>query len=694
MKNIMSAFIDSYDDLTLLLEKKGKYKGKYFYLYNGNGQLLEELKVNYQAIEKNFIKFGLKYNVKLDLTKDYFVVDDLNVSYPIYTGSIIRSAEFESQYYYDGPLGVSYSPEKTIFRLWTPVAKSVRLEIKKDAKTITKDLSYYGKGVWLLELDGDWECAEYIYLVRIFNKYTKVLDPYAISSTANGTANYVINPDKLYKMKYEKPYFSGYYSDAVIYEASIRDLTVSLKNDLKGTFLGALDPQDGVYKEKVGLDYIASLGVTHLQLMPTFDSGAVDDIKKDSLYNWGYNPEQYFVPNGWYSVNPNDPYSRINELLQLIDEAHHRGLRVVMDVVYNHVYKVEEFPFDFLVPGYFYRVDFYGNKTNVSGCGNDIATEKRMCSRFIIDNLKYWAKNFNVSGFRFDLMGLLDIETLNNAYDDLRKIDDVMMVYGEGWNMPNTIPDAYRPHAFNHFKMPHYGFFNDKYRDVIKGSQWNTNPGYVFGGDAHHPEIFSLLSGSCLKHFKFDNPNQTINYVECHDNYTLYDYANEKLKIRDEAIIDGARLALQIIAISQGVPFIHAGQEFYRTKKGVENAYNAPDSINMLDFNRRDKYIDDINGFKELIKIRKEYPEFRLTNAFDIEKKMHYIESLSNKHRLCYVLEGNGYLLTICVNTKNCESTLALKNSTMIFDGRRACNIKQDSYLIKEVGVTIFKEER
>ena len=693
MKNLMSAFIDSYEDLTLLLEKKGKYKGKTFYLYNGNGQLLEELKISYQAIEKNFIKFGLKYTTNLDLTKDYFVVDDMNMTYPIYSGSIIRNAEFEARYYYDGPLGVSYTKEKTIFRLWTPVAKSVRVEICKDCKTITKDLSYYGKGLWSLELEGDYECATYVYLVKIFNKYSKIVDPYGISSTANGTANYVVDTNKFYKMKYPKPYFSGYYSDAVVYEVSIRDLTVSLKNDNKGTFLGAIE-SNGEYKEKIGLEYIASLGVTHLQLMPVYDFGGVDDIKKDESYNWGYNPEQYFVPNGWYSKNPNDPYSRINEMLMLIDEAHRLGMRVVMDVVYNHVYKVEEFPFDFMVPGYFYRVDFYGNQTSVSGCGNDIATEKRMCSRFVIDNLKYWASVFNISGFRFDLMGLLDIETVNKAYEDLHKIDDKMMVYGEGWNMPNTIPDAYRPHAFNHFKMPNYAFFNDKYRDVIKGSQWNTNYGYVFGGDSNNAEIFSLLSGSCLKHYKFDNPNQTINYVECHDNYTLYDFAKERLRMKEENIIDGARLALQVIAISQGVPFIHAGQEFYRTRKGVENAYNASDAINMLDFDRRDKYLDDINGLKDLLKIRKEYPEFRLTNAFDIEKKMHYIEALSNKNRLCYVLEGKNYLLTVCVNTKKDESVLALKNSTMIFDGRKKCSIKQDSYVIREIGVTIFKEDR
>ena len=221
------------------------------------------------------------------------------------------------------------------------------------------------------------------------------------------------------------------------------------------------------------------------------------------------------------------------------------------------------------------------------------------------------------------------------------------MVYGEGWNMPNTIPDAYRPHAFNHHKMPNYAFFNDKYRDSIKGSQWNLKPGYVFGGEVYQKDIFKQIAGSCLKSYKFKNPNQTINYVECHDNYTLFDFGKYKLKLNDQMVIDGARLALQVICISQGIPFIHAGQEFYRTKKGVENSYNALDDINALDFSRRDMYIDDINGLRDLLAIRKTYPEFRLTNAFDIEKKMHYIEELSSKNRLCYVLEGVKYRLTI-----------------------------------------------
>ncbi len=689
MQYKMSAYIDSYDDITLLVDKKVKYKGKSFFLYQEQ-TLIEELKINFHCIERNFIKYGLKYQNPLCLHKEYMIMDDLHHMIPLYTGSIIRTAEFEAQYFYDGPLGVEYHPAETVFRLWSPVARAIRLELRKNGKSTYYEMMYREKGLWELRLIGDLEGYAYVYYVKIFSKPSRVLDPYGISSSANGLYNYIVNPEKFYQMKYEKPYFSGYYTDAVIYEANIRDMTSSLTTSEKGTFSGILNPD----RSTDILKYLRNLGITHLQWMPIFDFGGVDDLHKDRAYNWGYNPEQYFVPSGWYSSDPDDPYERINELLKLIDEIHHAGLRVNMDVVYNHVFQQKTFPFDLLVPGYFYRVDFYGNPTNVSGCGNDLATEKRMCSRFIVDNLKYWAKTFSVSGFRFDLMGLLDIETLKQAYRELLQIEPNLMVYGEGWNMPNTIPDAYRPHAFNYYKIPTYAFFNDKYRDFLKGNQWNALAGYAFGNTDSLADIRELLAGSCLHQYKFNNPNQTINYVECHDNYTFFDYGSYRLKFSEEQVLKAARLALQMICISQGVPFIHAGEEFYRTKQGVENSYNYPDDINRWDEDRKQKYFEEIKGIEDLLAIRREYPEFRLRNCFDIEKKMHFIDNFSKNGKLCFVLEGNKYLLTVFVKNTDVEETIFLPNHDMIFDGHHGCLEQKKTYCLKDVGVYIFKEMR
>lgn len=687
-KNKMVAFIDTFEDITVLIDKKGKYKGKEFSLMDTEGNIIEKLTIQYHSLEPNFLKFGLKSYTSLELTKEYYILDDLRHMIPLYSGSVVRTTEFESLYFYDGPLGIEYSPEKTTFRVWSPVAREIRLKlIYGNGKEDIKYLSYGKKGLWSITITGDLEGVGYLYEVKVFSDYVSTLDPYAIASTANHEYNYVIDLKKTYQMKNDIPEFSGYYTDAVLYEASIRDMTCQLESDKKGTYLGMLENQDGISN----IEYIKSLGITHLQLMPVFDFGGVDDTHKNDLYNWGYNPEQYFVPSGWYSSNPCDPYSRINEYKELIDLAHKNGLRVVMDVVFNHVYKVDYFPFDVFVPGYFYRVDLYGNATNTSGCGNDLATEKRMCSRFIIDNLKYWAKEYKISGFRFDLMGLLDIETLNQAYDELKLICPDIMLYGEGWNMPNTIPDAYRPHSYNHYKMPHFAFFNDKFRDTIKGSQWNSSVGYAFGHRDSDYDIFHLLSGSSLDHYRFSNPYQSVNYVECHDNYTIYDYA-KKLGATEEEALDGARLALQMVCISEGIPFIHAGEEFYRSKKGIENSYIHSDEYNCFDLKRRALYQSTVCGIRDLLTIRKQYPEFRMKSVMEMTQNLQLVKEWSDDGGICYQLLNKNYILTVCIKNSKVEKKLLFASAEMIFDGHKKCSIMNNEFRLNEIGVFIFKE--
>ena len=682
-KSIM-AFIDTYEEINVIFSKKAKYIAKNFYLYTGE-DLIEKPMINYVSNETHITKVSLRVKNRLNLHLNYYLLDDMDNMIPVYTGSVVRTVEFESNYFYKGKLGFIYSKDSTIFRIWSPVASSIYVElVYPTGKKSKRELTYYQKGVWEVEIPGDLDGVAYIYYAKVFDKYKRVNDPYAISSSANGKYNYVIDVNKLYKMKYDKPRFTGNYCDAVIYEANIRDLTHRIEGKRKDSFMGVVDGGH--------LDYIKELGVTHLQLMPVYDFGGVDDIEKDAEYNWGYNPEQYFVPNGWYSINPDDPYSRINELLELIDECHKRGLRVVMDVVFNHVYEKAKFPFEVLVPGYFYRVDGFGNYTSVSGCGNDIATEKRMCSKFIIDNLKFWAELYNMSGFRFDLMGLLDIETLNNAYVELKEIDSNMMVYGEGWNMPNTIPDAFRPHSYNHFKMPKYAFFNDKYRDLVKGSQWEKSPGIAFGLSDRIYDLFHIITGSCLDHYRFDNPSQSINYAECHDNYTVYDFGKYELHMNEEDIIDGCRLALQIVSISYGAVFIHSGQEFYRTKQAAENSYNAGDDINIYDENRKQRYMTDIKGLASLLKLRKKYPEFRIDNPIIIEKRVELMNNLCTSNTLVYTITGVSNKFSIVV--KNNRETYKFNcPGNMIFNGYQHCNMIGPDYTLSNIGVYIFTEE-
>lgn len=691
MNGKIEAYIDSFKEITILLAKSEYNDHKSFKIVDRKNNVFNLELINSWE-EYDFYKFIAK-SPALVLNKEYFVVDELENVGLLRSGAIVRDPLFDEYFSYDGPLGMEYSKERTIFRIWSPVAKGIYLEVTKDGETNRFDLVYSKRGLWSVELFGDYECAKYIVYVKVFEDYRMIKDPYALSSTANGQYNYIVDPNKFYKMKYPKPEFSGTYTDAIIYEASIRDFTYYLNNDSKGTFLGMLENRPTQFGP-TGIEYIKSLGITHIQLLPCFDFAEVDDLNKDKKYNWGYNPEQYFVPSGWYSKDPNDPYSRINELLELIDNCHKNGIRVIFDVVFNHVYRHEEFPFDYLNPGYNYRVDEYGNMSNASYCGNDFATERYMCSRFIRDVLNYYAKVFGVSGFRFDLMGLVDTDTLNKAYDSLKQIDPDIMVYGEGWNMGSPLPNEKRSHMYNYQKIPNYAFFNDRFRDFVRGNQFDKVPGYCFGNySEEYFDLYHLVLGSCYDYYKFSNPCQSINYIECHDNYTLYDFAKIYLGGDLYEVEDGARLGISLVLISLGIPFIHAGQEFLRTKQGVENSYNTKDSINRIDYERRDRYISNVNTVKNLISIRKEYSTFRLSKLEDIKKKIVPLSGLTNIGLAgCLLKDEKGELVVIVKNDREVRK-VELDSFTMIFDGFRKCNRNEIAYFIKEPGVYIFKGE-
>lgn len=693
MADKIRAYIDSYDIISLLLDKSIDPVNKSFYLLDGRCKTKLEIIDTYE--EYDFYKFIIKFDDSICLNKDYLVIDELGNEGKLILGAIIRTPEFDQKYAYDGPLGFEYHSTYTIFRVWSPVAKEMFIELYHGEYKTKVPCIYKGKGLWEAKALGDISGFGYLIGVRVFDEIKYVNDPYAISSSANHKMNYVIDTKKLYRMKNKKPKFSGNYTDSIIYEASIRDFTYELTNDKKGTFLGLLENNPTKKGLPTGLDYIESLGITHLQLLPIFDFGGVDDIKKDKLYNWGYNPEQYFVPSGWYSINPDDPYSRINELLELIDNIHQKGIRVNMDVVFNHVYKYELFPFDTLVPGYYFRVEANGRMSNASGCGNDLATEKYMCSRFVCDVLEYYTRVFKISGFRFDLMGLLDIDTLNKAYEKLIKIDEDIMLYGEGWNMMNPLPNEKRAHMFNHKKIPNYGFFNDRYRDTFRGNQWQHTKGFIFKSEKSFYDLSQLLIGSCIDYFKFSEPSQTINYVECHDNYTVYDFAKTYVKELDEqATIDACKLALQIILVSQGVPFIHAGQEFFRTKRGIENSYATRDSINKIDFKRRDKYNKYVDSIKYLISLRKEYEVLRMPNKLVIEKKAHPLDGLIDSNTMAGILRGDSYDIFVVFKNDYSEKIIELENTIMIYDSMKKCNINDKSFVITNPGVYLFKKEK
>lgn len=700
MKDKFYSYLDGFNRVTIIYPKKNLKNAneKAFYV------LVEDEMFALNIMDATDLGNEMKYNCSLpeslSLNIEYTVIDELQNRSLLRIGKIVRTDLFEMLYAYTkDDLGILYTKESTTFKVWSPVAKEIEIEIiAPNGKVSYFDLVSMPRGIWSIAINGDLDGYKYRYHVRVDSDFKTTLDPYAVSSDANALFNYVIDPNKLYQFKYPKPEFSGKMVDAVIYELHIRDFTIdkNINNPYAGKYLGLIENMPTKDGHPTGLEYLRELGVTHVQLQPIFDFGGVDELNPDKEYNWGYNPVQYNVPEGWFSTNPNDPYARINELRQLIDEIHHLGMRVVMDVVYNHVYEADSFPFSTLVPGYFFRYDANGMMTNVSGCGNDIASGKRMASKFIVDSCRRWLSNYNLDGFRFDLMGLLDVATMNNVHMIVKNADPSGIVYGEGWNMPAYIPEDERANMSNYTQMPSIGFFNDRFRDTLKGSQWTGHLGYAAGGTVSPLDVLYLVTGSSIDDYLFLSPNQSINYVECHDNYTFYDFVKKYAPNMDEKTIkDYARLALSLVLISQGVPFIHAGQEFFRTKKGVENSYNAKDDINQINWEQADSNYDTIGMVKDLIAIRKEYNFFRYDRKSIIKERIklgHGDISAQSIRLSCKSVDGLFYV--IIKNNYKYEYVDFKGFATIIFDGKHRSEEIRESLELTCPGVYILKEGR
>src|SRR5690606_34562286 len=385
--------------------------------------------------------------------------------------------------------------------------------VAKEMFVVVDGTSYemkYQEPIWYAKVEGDLEGKAYLYRVRLVDEFVDVKDPYTVAS--NLTDSIIVDKDKLNKQEFDYVPLKKY-TDAVIYEGHVRDMTIRLDVVDKGLFDGLSQVAPSLGTSVLG--YIKKLGITHLQLLPVFDFYGVDDIEKSKLYNWGYNPMRYFAVEGWYSKNPNDPYMRINEFRKVVDEAHKLGLGVVMDVVYNHVYERALFPYDQLVPGYFFRHDRHFQPTHSCYLENDVETTNYMVRRLIVDSLVHFVKNYKVDGFRFDLMGLMDVDTMNLISTVLRKINPSVILYGEGWNMDSAVSKMQRSNMNNQHLMAEIGHFNDFYRNLFKGNLHTQDLGYATGSKQKLDQVLLALKGS--PHM-FSSPKKSLNYVECHDN--------------------------------------------------------------------------------------------------------------------------------------------------------------------------------
>ena len=610
----------------------------------------KELKI--KKVTSNEVKDGATTVANIELNEDVKLGQKLTVSKEgfkekeVVFGNVMGSTSFEKKYYYEGnDLGNTYSTSKTSFRVWSPTATEVKLVTYKnwDEKNGNEvNMKKSEKGTWTFDLMGDQKGIFYTYKVNIGGVWNEAVDPYARSVAANGDKGAVIDLKETNPEKWnpgEKPNLTNL-NDAIIYELHVRDFSIDENSGMKnkGKFLAFTETgTKGTDGKPTGVDYIKELGVTHVQLMPIFDYASVDETSEKPQFNWGYDPKNYNAPEGSYSTDPYNPNTRVKELKQAVQALHDNGLRVTMDVVYNHMYSSDNSNFNKLVPGYYFRYSKNGSNVNESGCGNTIASENAMVRKFIVDSVMYWAKEYNLDGFRFDLMGLLDVNTMNEVRKKLSTIDPSILIIGEGWDMGATLSANNKATQKNANKMPEIAHFNDTIRDGIKGSVFEAkSKGFVNGRVGGEMDVKKGIVGgidysNAIKTWGKVEPVQSVTYAEAHDNNTLWDkLLLTNPKDSDELRLKMHRMADSIILTSQGIPFFQAGQEFLRTKGGDNNSYKSDDSVNKLDWVRKSENIDTVDYFKGLIELRKSHPAFRMTSADMIKQNLSFIEAPKN----------------------------------------------------------------
>jgi len=539
-------------------------------------------------------------------------------------------------YYPFDDLGAIYTKRETKFSIWAFEAKEVELKIKTNDGFKYFPMERDDYGTYHVTVKGNLLNVSYHYLVRHQNDVIhEINDPYAKGVSLNSEYSAVVDYKSLNK---KNKHYHKKTRCPIVYEVGIRDFTESKHTNIvnKGKYLGFIEKGRKTRGgNDAGLSYLLSLGVTHVQLNPIIDFANVDD-KSIKTYNWGYDPTSLFSLEGSYSLHPEDPSSRLKEFKQLVDVLHKHNIKVILDVVYNHIFKYEDSVFEHAVPGYYFRKKANGEIANGSGCGNEFASEKRMVSKLIFDSAKYFIDIFDIDGFRFDLMGLIDVDTINAISDYAHSVKPDALIYGEGWNMGEALNYEARSCLDNYSKLHNVGFFNDHFRDNMNGNVFDINNlGYINGNVNNSDYIkYALLSSR----FSYLN---TINYIECHDNMTIFDrISSHFVDDSNSEILRRINFANAITLLSKGVAFIHMGQEIGMSKSGQHNTYNM-NRINNFDYELLDKRMDMVTYFQDVAWFR---------DFIDLEhKNIHYsdFKVIDNKVLMLYFDHNNRLMKNI-----------------------------------------------
>lgn len=581
----------------------------------------------------------------------------------------MNNQQLDQNYYYDGnDLGSICKEGVTSFRVWAPTAERVILCLYKEGTgdNLIQEIlmEKQENGTWYYLEEKDLHGIYYTYQIDIDRETNEAVDVYAKAAGVNGQRGMVVdldrtNPenwDKDKKPELKQP------TDTIIYELHMRDLSSDESAGIQNVGKYIQFTEEGTKSKDglaTGIDHLKEMGVTHVHLLPLHDYGSVDEAHLEKAqFNWGYDPVNYNVPEGSYSTDPFHGEVRIKEFKEMVQSLHKNGIRVIMDVVYNHTYKSIDSNLNKTVPGYYYRMEENGEFANGSGCGNETASDHKMMRKYMIDSICYFAKEYHIDGFRFDLMAIHDIDTMNAIAKEVKKIDSTIILYGEGWACKTPLLDKEKL-AFkdNAAKMPEIGMFSDDIRDTVKGNVFILeSPGFVNGKEALEEHVKACVVGA-TNHSEVDysklekmkpwaaEPTQSINYVSAHDDITLWDKlacTNPQDSVEDRREMN--KMAAGIVFTAQGIPFIQAGEEFLRTKPGkepgtfIEDSYNSPDSVNSLKWHAKKTEQAVCHYYEGLIAFRKAHPALRMATAAMIEKHLHFL-SVKEQNVVAYIID-------------------------------------------------------
>ena len=714
---ITSAKIDSLNEISFITNvKMSKDLTVENVTLKENGEVI---KVKALEINENLTSGKIVTEKDLNLTNEYTLEIDGYIGKTVTLGQIFNSEEFEELYHYDGELGALYSKDKTSFVLWAPTATNVRLALFDagsgvDAKEI-KEMTKGENGIWTLEVNGDLDGTYYTYLVTNNGVEKEVTDPYAKAVGVNGNRAMVIDLSSTDPEGWEndvKPEFVDA-TDAIIYELHIRDFTIDESSgasmEVKGKYNGMWESGTTLFGDgdiKTGIDHLVELGITHVHLLPTFDHRSIDETKLDQAqYNWGYDPQNYNTPEGSYSSDPYNAEVRVEEFKKMVMELHKAGIRVVMDVVYNHTGATADSHLNLAVPDYYYRQNSDGGFSNGSGCGNELASERSMVRKMMVDSVKYWAEEYHIDGFRFDLMALHDITTMKEIRTTLDEVDESILIYGEGWTGGDT-PLSSEEQALK-VNTVKYGdlqiaAFSDDMRDAIKGHVFeDATPGFVNGFNGLEDVIkFGIVASTENDQVEYtggpnqysgygttawaNQPYQTVNYASAHDNLTLWDkLQTTNPDASEEELLAMNKMSAALVLTSQGIPFFQAGEEIARTKVNEDgsfnhNSYNASDSVNKIDWTRKEEYSDLFEYYKGLITLRKSHKSFRMNTTSDIQSGLNFLD-VTDSNVVAYTLDGKQTNdswdnIAVIFNSNDSEVEVELPSSdwTIVVNGEKA----------------------